>query len=563
MNKIFSCLLLVTLGACCLISCKDRKTESADLILFNAKVWTGDAITFSEAIAIRDNKILLVGTTNEVQQLASSKTQQIDLKGKLVIPGFNDAHIHFLGGSIGLAEVELSDAKSLDEIRARINDFATKNPNLPWISGRGWLYTLFPGGMPNKLFLDTLKIDRPIYLRAYDGHSALANSKALELAGINKSFVFTGFGEILRDKSGIPTGALTEHAQSLVSKIIPPYTREDNLNALRNGMKVAASLGITSIQNASGSVDEFSLYEELYDSGELTLRTSTAFSVSEQTSEEDIESYKKARDRIQKNNFIKASAVKFMLDGVIESHTAGMIDPYSDFAGKGGLTMPLDRYRELVVNFDREKFQIYTHAIGDLAVREALNAYEYAQQKNKTKDARHRIEHIETISPADIPRFSQLGVLPSMEPIHAEPGTMAVWASAIGEQRLPFSFAWASLLKNNAQLVFSSDWPACVSLNPIYGLHVAVTRCTPDGLPAGGWVPEQKISIQEALMAYTYGGAYGSFDENEKGKIAVEYLADIVVLSQDLFEIDPLEIHKTKVELTVFDGKIVYKVPNQ
>lgn len=546
-------LVVVTLQSC------KQNTERADLVIINAKVWIGITTSFAEAIAIRENKILQVGTSHEIQKLTDSNTKIIDAQGRLVVPGFNDAHIHFLGGSIGLIEVELSSAASLDEIRKRIKDFAAANPSLPWITGRGWQYTLFPGGMPTKLFLDTLGIDRPIYLRAYDGHSALANSRALKMVDITRISTFTGYGEILRDKAGAPTGALTEQAQSLVSKIIPPLSREDKLNALRTGMKRAASLGITSIQNASGSVEEFSLFEELYMNGELTLRSSTAFSVSDQTTQEDIDQFIQTRDRIKKNSMISAPAVKFMLDGVIESHTAGMINPYSDAAIKGSLSMSLERYRELVQVFDSSGFQIYTHAIGDLAVREALNAYENASMRNRTSDRRHRIEHIEMVSPEDIPRFSKLGVLPSMEPIHAEPGTISVWTKAVGEKRLPYSFAWSSFLKNSAQLVFSSDWPACISLDPIYGLHVAATRCTPEGLPSGGWVPEQKISMQDAVLAYTHAGAYASFEEGTKGKIAPGYLADIVVLSQDLFSIEPMQTHKTKVVFTIFDGKIVYE----
>jgi predicted amidohydrolase YtcJ len=559
MRKAFYSVFFLLLTSIALQSCVTKSSEPADLVILNAKVWTGDPVIFEEAIAVRGNTIMVVGKTDEVRKHITDDTHVVDAKGKLITPGFNDAHIHFLSGATGLSEVELSTAYSLEEMAQRIRDFVRANPDRSWITGRGWQYTVFPGGMPTKLFLDTMNIDRPIFLRAYDGHSGLANSKALEVAGVNRQTSFTGFGEIIRDAKGNPTGALTERAQGLVSKFIPPLTREDKLNALRTGMKVASSLGITSIQNASGSVDEFSLYEELYEKGEMTLRSSTAFSVGENTTEEDIQSDIALRDKVVTNPFIRAGAIKFMLDGVIESHTAAMIDPYSDFPVKGNLSMKMERYRELVSRLDQAGFQLYTHAIGDLAVRETLNAYEQAMKDNGTSGKRHRIEHIETISSEDIPRFSQLGVLPSMEPIHAEPATVNVWSKAVGEERLPNSFAWASFLKSNAMLVFSSDWPACISLDPIYGLHVAVTRCTPDGDPPGGWIPEQKISVQDALSAYTYGGAYASFDEQVKGRIAPGYLADIIILSKDLFSIDPLIIHQTKVALTIVDGKIVHQ----
>ncbi len=542
-----------------------QQKKYADLILINGKVWTSiSSSSFVEAIAIKGNVILQIGKNSEIKKLVNPQTQVIDLKGRLVIPGFNDAHIHFLNGSLGLSEVELTGAETIEEVTTRITEFALANPERKWITGRGWQYTMFEGGFPSKQILDKVISDRPIYIRAYDGHSAWVNSKALELAGVNKDYRFTGYGEILPDSNGEATGAITEEAQSVFSKIIPQTSREEKLNALRKGMKLAASLGITTIQNASGSAEEFSLYEDLFKNGELTLRTSTAFSVGDFTTPEEVELFTQIKNRIGYNPMIKANTIKFNLDGVIESHTGAMLHQYSDVARDdpsptGSLALPVEVYQKLVTKFDKLGFQIYTHAIGDRAVREALNAYENAQSINETKSARHRIEHIETISPVDLPRFAKLGVLPSMEPIHAEPGTVSVWAKAIGEERLPNSFAWASMLKNKAKLVFSSDWPACVSLNPIRGLHTAVNRRTIDGKPPEGWVPDQKISIQEALFAYTYGGAYSSSEENTKGKIASGYLADIVILSQDLFSIKPMNIHETKVLMTIFNGKIIYQ----
>ncbi len=541
------------------------KKNQADLILINGKVWTSEyAFSFQEAIAIQGNQIIQVGKSIDIKKLAGKNTKVIDLKGRLVIPGFNDAHIHFLNGSLGLSEVELTEANTLDEVLKRIKEFAQNNPEKKWITGRGWQYTMFPGGFPSKEILDKVIGDRPIWIRAYDGHSAWVNSKALELAGITKDFKFNGYGEVLRDGNGEATGTLTEEAQFIFSKVIPETSREEKLNALRKGMKLAGSLGITTIQNASGSVDEFLLYEELLKNGELTLRTSTAFSVGDYTTKEDIESFVQIGNRMGNDPLIKANSVKFMLDGVIESHTGAMLDRYSDVAKDdpsptGSLALPLDTYRNLVTQFDKLGFQIYTHAIGDKAVREALNAYENARKLNGVNQSRHRIEHIEMISSDDLPRFAKLKIIASMEPIHAEPGTSSVWAKAVGENRLPNSFAWASMLRNKAMLVFSSDWPACVSINPIRGLHTAVNRRTIDGQPLEGWVPEQKISIQDALYAYTYGGAYSSHEENTKGKIASGYFADIVILSQDLFTIEPMKTYETKVLMTIFNGNIIFQ----
>ena len=539
--------------------------EKLDIALINGRIWAGiDAYSFAEAVGISGNRILVVGSNADVRKQADANTKVIDLAGRLVIPGFNDAHIHFLGGSTRLTEVDLTDSKSVAEMITRVADFAKKNPEAKWITGGGWEYTKFPGGLPTKAYLDAIIKDRPVYLSAYDGHSGWANSVALKMAGITSETKYEGFGEIVKDPSGEPTGAFKEGAQSLVRGLIPPLTREARLNALRQGIKLAASLGITSIQNASGSAEEFSLYEELLSRGELTMRVSMAFSVGQKTTQEELDRFVALKDKYAGNRMLRAGSIKFMLDGVIESHTAAMIERYSDLPENNGspmgeLAMPSEVYRDLVARVDKLGFQIYTHAIGDRAVRVALDAYENAMNTSKRYNARHRIEHIETIAQADLPRFARLGVLASMEPIHADPGTIDVWAKAVGPERLPRSFAWSSLIKNNAFLVYSSDWPAAISIDPIRGIHNAVNRRTVDGQPPGGWIPEQRISTGEALRAYTQGGAYSSFEEAVKGRITPGMLADIVVLSQDIFKIDPMKIHQTRVLLNLFDGKIVYR----
>lgn len=329
-------------------------------------------------------------------------------------------------------------------------------------------------------------------------------------------------------------------------------------------MKMAATLGITSIQNANGSELELKLFNELFKRGEITLRYAAAFSVNHNTNDEQLKRFLFLKDSIGlQNQYLRADAIKFLIDGVIESHTASMILPYSDVSANapdalGKLSMSLEVYNALVKKLDASGFRIYTHAIGDRGVREALNAYEQAARENKSADRRHRIEHIETISPDDVSRFATLGVLASMEPIHAEPGTIKIWEKAIGEERLPYSFAWNSLLKNNAVLVFSSDWPAAISVNPIRGLHVAINRKTPEGLPEEGWVVHEKIRMDQAMKAYTSAGAYSSFEENIKGKIAPGYLADVIVFSNNLFAIPQADIHKAKVVMTIVDGKIIF-----
>jgi hypothetical protein len=545
--------LLAFISAC--------RPEPASLLLVNGKIWTADdGGTIVQALAIRDGKIQATGTAEELQDYQGTATRVIDLQGRLVIPGFNDAHIHFLGGSRELSEVDLGGAMNGEEVVRRVNAYAAEHPEKLWITGRGWQYTWFPSGLPTPGDMSGMISDRPVYLRAYDGHSSWANEKALQLAGVTADSKVNGFGHVVLGYERKPTGALLETAADLVSVHVPKPSRAEKLDALRTGLKLAATLGITSLQNASGSLDELSLYEELLSKQELTARYSAALSVDEFTPQTVIDSFAAKREVYKTNPMLHADAIKFMLDGVIESHTAAMIEPYDDEPdSRGDFAMPLESYRQRVQELDKAGFRIYTHAIGDKAVRESLNAYEEAQRKNGPGPRRHRIEHIETVSPKDLPRFAQLGVLASMEPIHADPGTMGVWQKAIGADRLPFSFAWASLKSAGATLVFSSDWPACIDINPIRGVHVAVNRRTPEGFPAEGWVAGQRVSITDALIAYTRTGAYASFEEASKGQLKPGYLADLVVLSDDLFTIDPMKIASTMVEMTIVDGKVVWE----
>ena len=558
--------LTVPLLICSLwMSCSSPK-DSPTLILTNGKIWTGGGPeTFVEAVAITGNKITKIGDSECILELAGSETEVIDLEGKLVTAGFNDAHIHFLSGSMGLTQVDLLATKSLDEVLSITSDFIQNNPTKEWITGRGWQYTYFESGLPDHQTMKALDLDKPIFLKAYDGHSAYANPKALELAGITSSTVFKGFGEVVKDAQGNPTGALKEDAMGLVGDLVPEPSYEDKINALKKGMELAASLGITSMQNASGSEKELNLYLDLLRKGELGLRYAAAFSVGEESKPEDLERFQFLKDSIGISNpWIRADAIKFMIDGVIESHTAAMLEHYADLLpdhelALGLLNLELDRYQSLVKDLDAQGFRLYTHAIGDRGVREVLSAYEKAAAENPAREKRHRIEHIETLSPEDISRFAKSGILASMEPIHADPATVGVWSKAIGEERLPWSFAWNSILKSGAQLVFSSDWPACISLDPIRGIHVAVNRRDPSGFPEGGWIPTEKISIYEAMKAYTSMGAFSSFEENQKGMIKGGHLADLIVFSQDLFTIDPMDIHKTKIDLTILDGKKIFE----
>ncbi|MBS4070414.1 MAG: amidohydrolase [Algoriphagus sp.] len=551
--------------ACLFFTCSSPK-NSPSMIFVNGKIWTGEGPdTFVEALAITGNLVSAIGDTKTISALATGDTEVIDLQGKLVTAGFNDAHIHFLSGSMGLTQVDLLATKSLEEVISITSDFIQTNPDKEWITGRGWQYTYFESGLPDHTTMKALDLDKPIFIKAYDGHSAYANPKALKLAGITSSTVFEGFGEVVKDDQGNPTGALKEDAMDLVGKWVPAPSKADQLDALRKGMRLAASLGITSIQNASGSEEELKLYQQLLTSNELTLRYAAAFSVGENSTPEDLERFTFLKDSIgTANPWIRADAIKFMIDGVIESHTAAMLEHYADLLPEhelalGMVNMSTDRFQELVSELDKRRFRLYTHAIGDRGVREVLTAYEKAESSNPARDRRHRIEHIETIAPEDLPRFAKGGILASMEPIHADPATVGVWAKAIGEERLPWSFAWNSMLQNGAKLVFSSDWPACISLDPIRGIHVAVNRRDPSGFPQEGWVVQEKISIYEAMKAYTQAGAFSSFEEGNKGLLKPGYLADLIVFSQDIFAIPSMEIHQTKVDLTLVDGRKIFK----
>jgi hypothetical protein len=531
------------------------------LLITNARVWTADPVRpWAETILVDGNRIAAVGSALQVEPLGK-EARRIDAGGRLLVPGFIDAHIHFLGGSLGLSRVDLTGVCTLEGMRKKVAEYARANPGKTWITGRGWEYFCFPDQrLPRKEDLDAVVKDRPVFLSAYDGHTGWANSKALEIADINHATRFEGFGEIVKDAAtGEPTGCLKEGAQSLVRRRIPQPTRQEKLDALRQGMRLAASLGITSIQNASGDEDELSLYEELRRNNELTLRVSVALSLGPQSKPGQVE--KIAALKAHYNSaLLKAGAVKLVMDGVIESHTAAMLEPYSNKPDtRGQPVWTAEAFNRMAARLDAAGLQIYTHAIGDRAVRMALDGYAHAHSVNGRRDSRFRIEHIETIHPTDVPRFAALGVIASMEPIHADPATVEVWSRAVGPHRLPMAFAWRSLQAAGARVVFSSDWPASISVDPIRGIHNAVNRRTIDGKPENGWIPAQRVSLETALHGYTTEGAYAGFDETRKGVIRAGMLADIVALSHDLFRIDPLAIHKTTVEWTLFDGRIIYQ----
>ncbi|HKS75787.1 MAG TPA: amidohydrolase [Terriglobales bacterium] len=537
----------------------------ADVLIENARIYTVNVHQpWADALAIRNAKIVAVGTAKEIEAYRGASTRVLNAKGHAVLPSFTDCHIHFMEGSLGLTHVVLDGATTVAEIQKRVKAYAVSHPDLPWIQGMGWIYPTFgPSGMPDKKILDEVVPDRPVFLEAYDGHSSWANSKALQMAGITKSTPDPANGKIVRDPNGEATGALKEAAGHLVSKLIPKPTREERLQALRLGMREANKHGVVRVHSAGGDFEYLELYNELREKNDLTVRFYIAYFLDPpELKPEEVELIEKAR-KTYHDDWIAGGAVKTMLDGVIEAHTAAMLEPYSDEPTQSGkLFWQPAKYEAAIAELDRRGLQIFTHSIGDRAVREALDAYQKAEETNHTRDARPRVEHIETIAPSDISRFGKLGVIASMQPLHAYPDddTLLSWSPAVGPERTQRAWVWHSIETSGGVLAFGSDWPV-VTLNPWPGVQNAVTRKTTEGNPPGGFVPGERISLEDAIKAYTLGAAFAGHREKTEGSIEPGKLADLIVLDQDIFKEEATELSKTQVLLTMADGKVVYEAP--
>jgi predicted amidohydrolase YtcJ len=541
------------------------QSHVANTILLNGRVYTlNPHQPWAEAVAISGDKILAVGSIKDISSYRDSSTRVIDLGGRLLLPGFTDCHIHFMDGSLGLTQVILNGAATMAEIQKRVKEYATAHPNETWITGMGWSYPTFaPTGLPDKKFLDEVVPDRPIYLVAFDGHSSWANSKALAMAGIKRETPDPPNGKIVRDNDGEATGALKESAGDLVAKFLPKPSREERLAALRLGMHEANKFGLVRVHSAGQDFEWLDLYDELRRNNELTLRFYVAYFLDPPDLTSDAINKIETARRTYHDEWISGGVVKTMLDGVIEAHTAAMLTPYSDDPTQTGkLFWEPEKYKQTIKELDRRGLQIFTHAIGDRAVRLALDAYEEAKESNHTQDARPRIEHIETISAQDIPRFGKLGVVASFQPLHAYPDddTLKIWARNVGPERAQRAWVWRSIESTGGLLAFGSDWPV-VTLNPWPGVQNALTRQTTEGEPPNGFVPNERISLEDAIKAYTLGAALAGRREKTEGSIEPGKLADMIVLSQDLFKIPPTEIVKTEVLLTLVGGKVVYQSP--
>jgi predicted amidohydrolase YtcJ len=523
-------------------------TGAVSLIILNGQVF--DAGPGARALAASGDRIVAVGSQDEIRRLAGPTTQVLDAAGGLILPGFNDAHLHLRTGAHQLRNVDLSAETTVDGMLKLIAEFAGRHPEREWISGRGWRYEVFPGGFPTRQQLDRVLPDRPAAVNAYDEHTTWVNSAALARLGVTRDHSDPPGGQIMHDADGEPSGILKETAMRLVDAALPAPTGEAERELLREAMALANRHGITSVQDAGSSPEDFAVYEDLARRNELNLRLRLALRIDPGSS----------LPNPTHSRPIHGGILKFFLDGVVESRTAFMLDPYEGSNATGKPRWDEREFAAVVKEADRCGWQIEAHAIGDGAVRMALDAFDGAAQANGPRDRRHRIEHIEIIHPADLPRFGRLGVIASFQPYHADPTPSAldIWVRQIGTDRASRGWVWRSIQAAGGRLAFGSDWPV-VSLDPRLGLNMAVNRTTPDGHPSGGWLPGERLPINEALRIYTAGSAFAEFAEREKGVIRPGMLADLTILDRDPLTRSLEDILQVNVMATIVGGRVVYR----
>lgn len=524
----------------------------ADIVILNAKVFTSDKENpWAEAVAIKGNRIEFVGTNEDAKKYTESNTKIIDAKGQMLTAGFIDSHFHLLSGAIWAGSAQLYDVTNKNQLKEILLDYAQKNKTNEWVDGRGIKY----GIVSTRQELDEIISDRPIYINAYDGHTSWANTKALEMAGILKPGIeASGVGEIVRDKNGIATGELRETAMDFVANLIPEPDDARKRELLKMVIQKINASGITSIHNMNGDMKDLLTYAALEDSNEMTLRVYVPFSVEPNTTEEMLsEAVEMAK---VKGEYVRGGAAKFFMDGVWESYTALNIEPYADNpdAKPDGIYSP-EHFTRMAKACDSLGLQIFVHCCGDGAVRRTLDGYEAIQKLNGKRDSRHRVEHIEVIHPDDLHRFKDLGVIASMQTSHAplrNDGT-DVWPHRVGPQRWHLSFAWRTIKNAGAHMAFGSDWTVA-PFDPMININAALNRELWDTSN-----PNQNLTLEEVILGYTCDAAYAEFMEHEKGKIKAGYLADLVLFSHDLFELNPKDILQAKAVMTIVDGKIVFE----
>ena len=548
------------------------RRRSVSLVLTNGKVFTADArSTLAEAVAIDGERIVAVGTSREIDA-AYSGARTIDLRGRLVTPGFNDAHIHFLGGGLSLLRVNLVGAKTLAEAKARVAARVRELPAGVWVTGRGWDHTLWGGAWPSKRDLDEVTPNNPVILQRVDGHVSWANTLALQKGNVTRATRDPQGGEILHDPQGEPTGILKETAGGLVMRVVPQPTRAEMMDALDRALAEARRYGLTSVSaNDVPSFDATPLYRELLAQGKLTVRVAEW-----QQFERTVEELKRERAEFESHRDdplrLRLTALKGYVDGTLGSRTAAMLAPFADDPHNSGIPrMPPEQLTKMIVERDAAGFQIALHCIGDRANRMALDGFRAAREVNEPRtdsqfmlgqtksgyEPRHRVEHAQVVSPLDFARFRDLGVIASMQPSHAISDKR--WAQErLGEYRVLGAYSWHSFKAHGVRVPFGTDWPV-EPISPYLGLYAAVTRQSTEGDPAGGWWPEQRLSMADAIRNYTAEGAYATFDEKQKGQVVAGMLADLVVHSKDLLTIAPGEILQTEADITVFNGRVVYE----
>ena len=525
---------------------RDDDSGPVDLIIHNAKVYAADDLgTIADAVAIRGNKIIKTGGEREIMRYRRPQTTVIDAKGGAVLPGFDDAHVSLIAGGLARDGVQMFGAATLEELQQRVAAWAAARPDAAWITGGGWSYDAF-ADLPVRAQLDAAVSDRPAQLISVDGQALWLNTKALEAARITKRTPNPKHGVIVRDRRGEPTGLLRGAAMALAEKALPKPTREDRAKALQAAIRDAQQRGITSVQDLGAAPGDLDLYDAARDAGTLALRVYAAVPAG-RTTPDDLDAIAK---RYPDDPLLKTGIATIALDGSVESQTAAMLAPYAPKgSADGDLRMPAAELSKLVAMLDARGWQIAIETAGDRGVRLALDAYgAVAKNAQAVKAPRHRIENVTVVDGEDLPRFGALGVIASLLPLRATAG-LATWEKNVGPERAPLGWPSRSLSAAGAHLVFGTDWPR-VPLDPLAGLRAAVTR---PGLQA----PEQ-LTLKSAINAWTSGAAWASFDEHRKGTIKPDMLADIVILSTDIFA-SPARLAAADVVITIFDGKVVYR----
>jgi predicted amidohydrolase YtcJ len=544
----------------CLVLPERNQAQSrpaADLIITNAKIWTVDkSLPTAQAVAVLGDRIVAVGSNTEVDAWRAPHTHVIDAGGKLLLPGFNDAHVHFVSGGMQLDNIQLNDATTPEEFARRIGERARVTAKGEWIVGGNWDETKWnPPNMPTKELIDAVTPDTPVFVSRYDGHMGLANSVALRLAGITAKTPDPPGGTIVRDAQGNPTGALKDAATDYIDKVIPPLTHDQRLKIVKRALAHAASVGVTSVQHMGASNEDIAVYSELLQRDELTTRIYVAPSI---THVDDLA--KLGIGHAFGGPYLRIGALKAFADGSLGSGTAYFYEPFLNQGNNRGLLsdemQPISLMRDRYMKADVAGLQICTHAIGDEGISTILDLYSEVIKKHGEADRRLRIEHAQHMAAKDFERFAQLHVIASVQPYHAiDDGRFA--ESHIGHDRASRTYAFRTFLDHGVRLAFGTDWEVA-PLDPLLTVYAAVTRATLDGKNPNGWFPEQKLSVAEAIEAYTMGSAYAEFQEKEKGSITPGKLADMVLLSDDIFSIVPEKIREVRVLKTFVGGRLVF-----